>query len=51
MMRGAHRGKPSQVLAGLHDGLQSLLGQDEREGNTDDGLGAGICFVDLKERR
>jgi serine phosphatase RsbU (regulator of sigma subunit) len=51
MMRGAHRGKPSQVLAGLHRGVQSLLGQDEREGNTDDGLEAGICFVDLKERK
>jgi serine phosphatase RsbU (regulator of sigma subunit) len=51
MLRDAHSGKPSQVLAGLHRGVQSLLGQDERAGNTDDGLEAGICFVNLKERR
>jgi PAS domain S-box-containing protein len=51
MLRDAHSGKPSQVLAGLHRGVQSLLGQDERAGNTDDGLEAGICFVNLKERK
>ena len=39
------------MLAGLHRGVQSLLGQDEQEGETDDGLEAGICFINLKERK
>ncbi len=42
---------PSQVLTGLHHGVQSLLGQDDRTGETDDGLEAGICFVNTKKRQ
>jgi serine phosphatase RsbU (regulator of sigma subunit) len=33
------------VLAGLHRGVQSLLGQDQASGETDDGLEAGVCFI------
>jgi len=36
---------PSQVLAGLHRGVQTLLGQDQNSGETNDGLEAGVCFV------
>jgi PAS domain S-box-containing protein len=38
--------KPSQILSGLHRELRTLLGQDQTESETDDGLEAGICFVD-----
>ncbi|BAQ16735.1 PAS domain-containing protein [Methyloceanibacter caenitepidi] len=44
-------GGPSAVLSGLHQGVQSLLGQDEQQGETDDGLEAGVCFVDLSKRQ
>jgi PAS domain S-box-containing protein len=50
MMRGAASDHPSQVLTGLHRGVQSLLGQDELQGETDDGLEAGICFINSKQR-
>jgi len=36
---------PSQVLAGLHRGVQTLLGQDQNSGETNDGLEAGVCFI------
>jgi len=36
---------PSQLLAGLHRGVQSLLGQDQDSGETNDGLEAGVCFI------
>jgi PAS domain S-box-containing protein len=36
---------PSQVLTGLHLGVQSLLGQDKESGETNDGLEAGVCFI------
>ena len=36
---------PSQVLTGLHCGVQSLLGQDQESGETNDGLEAGVCFI------
>ena len=36
---------PSQVLTGLHRGVQSLLGQDQESGETNDGLEAGVCFI------
>ncbi|MBM3544523.1 MAG: PAS domain S-box protein [Alphaproteobacteria bacterium] len=51
MLRGADSDKPSQVLTGLHRGVQSLLGQDADRGNTDDGLEAGICFINPKKQR
>lgn len=38
-------------MTGLHRGVQSLLGQDADRGNTDDGLEAGICFINPKQRR
>ena len=38
MLRSADNDNPSQVLTGLHRGVQSLLGQDEQQGETDDGL-------------
>lgn len=50
MLRDAPGG-PSAVLSGLHQGVQSLLGQDEQHGETDDGLEAGICFIDLRKRQ
>jgi hypothetical protein len=43
--------EPSRVLGQLHRGLQALLGQDHGEGETDDGLEAGVCFVGEAERR
>jgi hypothetical protein len=51
MLRSAGTDNPSQVLTGLHRGVQSLLGQDEQRGETDDGLEAGICFINPKQRK
>jgi serine phosphatase RsbU (regulator of sigma subunit) len=45
MLTRADSTNPSQVLAGLHRGVQSLLGQDQDSGETDDGLEAGVCFI------
>ena len=45
MLHMAPSENPSQVLAGLHRGVQSLLGQDQKTGETDDGLEAGVCFI------
>ena len=39
------------MLTGLHRGVQSLLGQNEERGETDDGLEAGICFINTKQRK
>ncbi len=36
---------PSQVLTGLHRGVQTLLGQNQESGETNDGLEAGVCFI------
>jgi serine phosphatase RsbU (regulator of sigma subunit) len=43
--------QPSRILGELHRGLQALLGQDQGEGATDDGLEAGVCFLSEAERR
>lgn len=43
--------EPSRLLGELHRGLQTLLGQDMAEGETDDGLDAGVCFISESERR
>jgi serine phosphatase RsbU (regulator of sigma subunit) len=51
MLRSADGENPSQVLTGLHRGVQSLLGQDEKHGETDDGLEAGICFINPKKKK
>ena len=51
MLRVAASDKPSAVLSGLHRGVKSLLGQEENRGETDDGLEAGICFVDPQKQR
>jgi|GEM_PF-1674013 len=51
MLRSAPSDRPSEVLAGLHEGVQSLLGQDETHGETDDGLEAGICFINPKKQQ
>ncbi len=45
MLQSASIEKPSQVLSELHQGVQTLLGQDQPEGETDDGLDVGVCFV------
>ena len=45
MLQLAPSDNPSQVLVGLHRGVQSLLGQDQKTGDTDDGLEAGVCFI------
>jgi len=47
---GAQGNKPSLVLAGLHRGVQSLLGQNRESGETDDGLEAGVCFINSSKR-
>lgn len=51
MLGNADNDNPSQVLTGLHRGVQSLLGQNMDQGETDDGLEAGICFINLKTRK
>jgi PAS domain S-box-containing protein len=51
MLRTASSDKPSQVLNGLHRGVQSLLGQNEEQGETDDGLEAGICFINPEKKQ
>jgi len=38
--------KPSAVLEQLNIGMKELLGQDGKKGGTDDGLEAGVCFID-----
>jgi serine phosphatase RsbU (regulator of sigma subunit)/PAS domain-containing protein len=50
MLRVAASDKPSAVLSGLHRGVKSLLGQEENRGETDDGLEAGICFVNPEKQ-
>ncbi|MFZ2017607.1 MAG: PAS domain-containing protein [Methyloceanibacter sp.] len=50
MLRTASSDKPSEVLTGLHRGVQSLLGQNEEGGETDDGLEAGVCFIKPAKR-
>jgi len=50
MLRTASSDKPSEVLTGLHRGVQSLLGQHEEGGETDDGLEAGVCFIKPAKR-
>ncbi|MEM9140406.1 MAG: SpoIIE family protein phosphatase [Pseudomonadota bacterium] len=42
---------PSRLLGSLHGDLQTLLGQDAKQGDTDDGLDAGVCFVSEAERK
>jgi PAS domain-containing protein len=42
---------PGRLLAGLHRELQGLLGQHEGAGETDDGLEAGLCFLDEGKSR
>ena len=49
-LTGAEGNKPSLVLAALHRGVQSLLGQDRESGETDDGLEAGVCFINPSKR-
>jgi hypothetical protein len=51
MLRSAAGDRPSEVLSGLHPGGKSLRGQEEDRGETDDGLEAGICFVDPQKQR
>jgi serine phosphatase RsbU (regulator of sigma subunit) len=50
LLTGAQDSKPSLVLAGLHRGVQSLLGQERVSGETDDGLEAGVCFINLSKQ-
>jgi PAS domain-containing protein len=45
MLARTQSSSPSQVLTGLHRGVQSLLGQDQDSGETNDGLEAGVCFI------
>ena len=47
----AQSSNPSQVLTGLHRGVQSLLGQDQDSGETDDGLEAGVCFINPSKQQ
>jgi PAS domain S-box-containing protein len=45
LLTRAPSSNPSEVLTGLHRGVQSLLGQDQDQGETNDGLEAGVCFI------
>ncbi|OUS39072.1 hypothetical protein A9Q94_00540 [Rhodobacterales bacterium 56_14_T64] len=38
--------KPSELLSAMHADLRELLGQNEKNSETDDGLEAGICFIE-----
>jgi PAS domain S-box-containing protein len=51
MLNATPSNDPGRLLAGLHRGVQALLGQDEQTGDTDDGLEAGVCFVNTDERK
>jgi PAS domain-containing protein len=51
MLARAQSSNPSQVLTGLHRGVQSLLGQDQDSGETDDGLEAGVCFINPSKQQ
>ena len=50
MLARTQSSSPSQVLTGLHRGVQSLLGQDKDSGETNDGLEAGVCFVNTSKQ-
>ncbi|MBV8653899.1 MAG: PAS domain-containing protein, partial [Alphaproteobacteria bacterium] len=43
--------RPNTLLSLLHRDLQTLLGQDQHDGETNDGFEAGICFVSHAEPR
>lgn len=45
-LRTNDRMKPSELLSAMHKDLQELLGQNEKNSETDDGLEAGVCFID-----
>jgi PAS domain S-box-containing protein len=45
MLARTRSSSPSVVLSGLHRGVQSLLGQNQDSGETNDGLEAGVCFI------
>jgi PAS domain S-box-containing protein len=45
LLTGTQDNRPSLVLAGLHRRVQNLLGQNRDSGETDDGLEAGVCFI------
>ncbi len=51
MLQAAAGESPSEVLSGLHRGVQSLLGQDHQAGETDDGLEAGVCFINPRKQK
>ncbi len=51
MLSATPSSDPSMLLTGLHRGVQALLGQDREDGETDDGLEAGVCFVNTEERK
>jgi serine phosphatase RsbU (regulator of sigma subunit) len=51
MLQLAPSENPSEVLAGLHRGVQTLLGQDQKTGETDDGLEAGVCFINPDRKK
>ena len=51
IVANAPPGDPANMLSRLHQELQTSLGQDKGEALTDDGLEAGVCFVNGTERR
>ena len=51
-LRTLKKPSPGLLLSMLHRDLQALLGQDQgRDGETNDGFEAGICFVGDAERK
>ena len=51
-LRADESPSPGMLLGMLHRDLQMMLGQGgEREGETDDGFEAGVCFVSDAERK
>jgi PAS domain S-box-containing protein len=51
-LRSLEEPSPELVLELLHRDLKMILGQDQAlEGETDDGLDAGVCFISPAERK
>jgi PAS domain S-box-containing protein len=51
-LRSLEEPSPKLLLELLHRDLKTILGQDQAlEGETDDGLDAGVCFISPAERK
>lgn len=51
ILQSLPKNEPSKILSELHRQLKELLGQDQHESETDDGLEAGVCLISEAQRR